>query len=606
MHLRISIILLTILFLIESTIIYAQENYIVRDISFVGIDSLKSDNILEEIQHYPTGWFSDVILFNDPYLFSNDIFQKDKERILNYYQREGFLFSTIESVNFSKDDEGKTVEIEIEINENNPIIVDSLEISIDDEILKKSIHEIKEKLKLKDKIRFRDKLIEIDKNTIVNSFINNGYPYVDVKYDLSLDTNKSTVGINWNVTLGKLSKFGEITFEGNKRTERELLKNKVSFESGDIYDGSELERTQKYIYNLGLFYIVSVNAEFSENKSDIIPIKIILEEAPKLTTKLGIGYGREEKFRISIDERWLAFLGGARQLKLYMKHSSLEPYNIRLNFLQPDFISEHNTLSVTPFLLRQTEPGFTINRLGAEFSLQRPLFFDILGSIKYSFERSNLDTNSISEIEREKYKIDQLYNKSSIELGFERISSEPIFNPEKGTFSSVALYYSGLGLGSKYHFLRPSIDFRKYIALNNWLIFAFKVKAGAILCYDNDGFVPIEERFYSGGSSSIRGWGRAELGRQDAKGIPLGGKSLFESNLEFRFPIYSIVYGVTFLDFGNVWETELTYKINDLRYSPGLGIRIKTPIGPIRFDVAIPVFEGAAKVQYFISVGHAF
>ena len=88
---------------------YAQENYIVRDILFTGNTSLSSEILLEQIQHFPRSWFSDVILFEDPFLFSKDIFEKDKESIIRLYQREGFINTKIESVYFERDDENKTV-----------------------------------------------------------------------------------------------------------------------------------------------------------------------------------------------------------------------------------------------------------------------------------------------------------------------------------------------------------------------------------------------------------------------------------------------------------------------------------------------------------------
>ncbi len=180
------------------------------------------------------------------------------------------------------------------------------------------------------------------------------------------------------------------------------------------------------------------------------------------------------------------------------------------------------------------------------------------------------------------------------------------FEPNSGSFSSLVVHYSGLGLQSKYHFLRPTIEYRKYTGISEWLILAFRIKAGTIFSQDDDKFIPYEERFYSGGSSSVRGWGRAELGPKDSEGQPVGGKSVFESNIEFRYSIYSPLSGVAFLDYGNIWINELTYNYDELRYSAGWGLRIATPIGPVRIDLAIPVFEGAAKLQYFLSVGHAF
>ncbi|MBL1213322.1 MAG: outer membrane protein assembly factor BamA [Ignavibacteriae bacterium] len=585
---------------------FAQENYIVRDITFIGNDTISSDELLARVEHYATGWFADNILFEDPFKFTQVIFERDKERIIKHYQRQGFINAEITDVNFSADDKSETLEIEITINENKPIRVSKTNFEISGNKKIDSIENLKSELLLVEGARFIDEKITNDKNKITNYLINEGYPFVKSDYSLNIDTADNSVKITWQIDAGLRSEFGDIKIEGNKRVEESLILNKVTFNEGDIYNGSALDETQKRIYKLGLFYIVSLSAQLSNSSEKKIPIKIKLEEAPQFNTKIGLGYGRDEKFRASIDQRWLGFLGGARQLKFYAKHSSLEPYHIRLNFLQPDFIWDLTNLSVNNFIIRQTEPGFTLKRFGADFTLQRPIFFDISASIKYSFERSTLDTNSISQVERLKFNINEIYNKSSIELGLERITSDPVFDPDKGSLSSVTLHYSGLGLRSKYHFFRPSIEYRKYIETIDRLILAFRFKAGTIFSYDNDNFIPYEERFYSGGSSSIRGWSRAQLGPKDNEGQPIGGKSIFESNIEFRFPLFWIISGVTFLDYGNVWSSELTFIADELRYASGLGLRVSTPIGPVRLDLAIPVFEGRAQVQYFISVGHAF
>ncbi len=584
--------------------VYAQENYTVRDISFIGNKTIEDSELLEQMTHYSTSWFSDNIFFKDPFLFSKDIFERDKVNIIREYQRNGFINAKILNVNLKKDDKDKTLEIQIEISEGIPITINSVDFKVSkdhNELLKN----IKGDLSLKKGTRFSDNKISVDKLVIISKFINHGYPYVSVDYDLRIDTIKHYVDLKWLVDEGVYSKFGEVSFEGNKRTADDLLYEKLKFKEGEEYAANKLDLTQKNIYGLGLFYIVSISSILNSN-NEHIPIKIKLQEAPQFNTKLGIGYGRDEKFRVSVEQRWLGFLGGARQLKIYAKHSDLEPYNFRLDFLQPDFVYEYTNLSISPYLIKQTEPAFTLNRSGVDFKITKPLFENVLGSFKYTFERSNLDTNSISKEELKFYNLTNVYNKSGVEIGFERSTSEPVFNPNAGSYSTFALSYSGLGFQSKYHFLRPTIEYRKYTEISEWLIFAFRIKTGTIFSYDNDGFIPYEERFYSGGSSSVRGWARAELGPKDNEGQPLGGKSIFESNIEFRYSIYSPVSGVIFLDYGNVWIDELTYKLNDLRYSAGWGLRIATPIGPVRVDLAVPVFEGSAKLQYFISVGHAF
>ena len=121
-----------------------------------------------------------------------------------------------------------------------------------------------------------------------------------------------------------------------------------------------------------------------------------------------------------------------------------------------------------------------------------------------------------------------------------------------------------------------------------------------------DDVTPIEERFFSGGSMSVRGWQRSQLGPKNAKNDPIGGNSLLECSAEMRYPIWKIFSGAAFLDFGNVWNKAFEHNLSELRYAPGLGLRIDTPIGPIRFDVARPIWDDEKQLQFHLSVGQAF
>ncbi len=147
--------------------------------------------------------------------------------------------------------------------------------------------------------------------------------------------------------------------------------------------------------------------------------------------------------------------------------------------------------------------------------------------------------------------------------------------------------------------------YRTYRQIGDFTL-AFKLMAGGIKSSDSSKFIPVEDRFYSGGSNSVRGWNRAELGPKRESGTPLGGSSILESSFEVRFPLFWRLSAVAFVDAGNTWREEYTYRLNELAYAVGPGLRIETPIGPIRFDVGFPVRNDKKTPQFFISVGQAF
>jgi outer membrane translocation and assembly module TamA len=96
--------------------------------------------------------------------------------------------------------------------------------------------------------------------------------------------------------------------------------------------------------------------------------------------------------------------------------------------------------------------------------------------------------------------------------------------------------------------------------------------------------VPFYKRYFLGGASSLRGWGRFEVGPTSGFGLPLGGHTMLEGTSEVRLPLWEDVGAVWFVDYGNVWSQAWDFNLNDLRYAVGPGLRYLTPVGPIRVD----------------------
>ena len=588
----------------------AQDGYTMIDLQFEGNNTFSDSELEEKISAYSINKFEVYILQKDRFIFSKDMLTADLKNLTDYYQQEGFLSVRMSYALMNQNAGEQTLDVVIHIDEGKPVMVDSVgfkfipdsttratteaaPLNIDQAVLSSRRGE-----------RFRDALVESDRKRILKHFLDSGYPYVEVKPDIVLDQAVESAKITWQIATGPESHFGEIIILGSDLANMDHIRNKLAFNQGELFRQMLIDTSSQSIYSLGLFQIVGIKA-FLEEKNPSVPVTITVKQAPKTTTRFGIGYGSEEKLRLYAEIRRLRFLGGLRQIQLFGRHSALEPYHIDLKFTQPEFLLHSLDLVLNPFIRKQDEPGFNVSRKGFRSTFLYPLPFRVNSSFTYTFEAVNQDTVDYSSGQMPGDDFKGLYDKSMIGLGLIRDTSEPILYPDKGMLTSINIQYNGISAAAEYPFLKILFDLRMYTEINRSIL-AGRIKLGGISPQSDNNYIPVEERFFSGGSYSNRGWARSELGPKDEQGFPTGGNSLLEMSLELRFPVYDLVSGVVFTDFGNVWSAPFSYFLNDLRYSVGVGIRIKTPIGPIRFDLARPVFDAEKQIQFHFSVGHSF
>jgi len=588
----------------------AQEHYIVTGVDFSGNTAFSDADLRSQMTTRSTRWIKRTFFPGKAYVFSEEILKTDLIRLVSFYQREGYLNAAADVLNIEAEHKKEKVRIEIGIEEGNPVLVDNISLEIvtgssrDHELAMVIIEKLRPNLTLERGKRFRDNYCRDDTRLIISYFNDNGYAYAEAPFDL-LVKNGNSVDVTWRIDPGPRCVMGDVEVTGNEKVSSNIILKQLAFEKGQVYERQLINKSQKHIYDLGMFHVVSFKSKLTQDEQPTVPLSIRIKEAERWKTKLGVGYGTEEQFRTFIDITKLGFTGGARRLSLYLKHSALEPYHVSLRFTQPGFVVPMTSLIINPYIRRQDEPGYQVDRRGAGISILHEITQRIDASLAYVYEQVEQDTTGFAESGRE-YNIDSdFYNKSSIIPGLKRDTSLPLFYPETGSFSSATYKISGLGFGSDYAYTRLFIDLRWYARIPV-SVFAFRVKFGAIRSYDESGYIPVEDRFYAGGSSSVRGWPRQELGPKDDLGNPTGGNSLFEASSEFRFHLGKNIGLVAFLDCGNVWLETHTYKFDDLAYSIGTGLRYRTPIGPLRFDVAWPVFNDYKDEQYYFSVGHAF
>lgn len=172
-------------------------------------------------------------------------------------------------------------------------------------------------------------------------------------------------------------------------------------------------------------------------------------------------------------------------------------------------------------------------------------------------------------------------------LILERSSLDSRYYPTKGAYYGIEWDCAAEGFGSDYDFNRLTWQYRYYITPEKFFTFMFRTKLGWVEEFGNTNDVPYSERFFAGGSSTVRGYKGRQVGPKDTVNLPVGGDFLWVNNFETRFPVYKKLTGAYFLDAGSVWSRFDSFRADDLKCGTGAGLRYITKWGVVRLDYGV-------------------
>lgn len=263
------------------------------------------------------------------------------------------------------------------------------------------------------------------------------------------------------------------------------------------------------------------------------------------------------------------------------------------------------------FARRLAQTTFRSDRYTALVQVERKLSPDFIVYAGYTFERISVFDLSpdftVEEIQR---------NSRPIRLG--RIGPRFIldktnnrFDPTSGTRSLGSLYFAAKWLGGNEEFVALLLEHNRYYPISKFrdTVYSVTGRLGLARAFGGAVTLPISERFFAGGARDLRGFGFEEAGphifvpERDSNGniitdsngnakqmlSPLGGNGMLVINNELRFPLFGPLGGTVFSDTGNVFARVRDMKFGNLTESVGFGLRIKTPIGPVRIDYGVLV-----------------
>ena len=580
---------------------------------------------------------SSKLPWGDKHYFTREQFEADLKRVTAFYRDRGYPDAKVTSFDVKMNDRQDAVDITINVDEGQPLIVEDIEYQGFDVLPPDHLDDLKSRIALKESKPLDRALAQASREAALDEIKDHGYPYATVRVTEREGSTDHARVLTLAADAGKQARYGEITVSGNTSVSDEVIKRQLTFRPNWRFRLSQIQESQRRLYDLETFQFANIEPQIPESaQPEVVPVRVTVTEGNHRKVNFGVGYGSEEHARASIDWRHVNFFGGARTLQLQGSYSALSQGG-RVNFKQPYLFSPRFSTTLTGQSWHRNEPAYTLTTRGGQVALERrfsrrgPLSqrqAQNSATLKYTNEFQSYQVENFALNDPEAFKLlvslglDPLNGTahgllSSLDLDLHRTTADSTINARSGYTLDGHLEQAGRWLQGDYDFVETIIEGRAYASLGSFAVVAVKARGGSIGAPSGDSNlkVPFYRRYWLGGATSLRGWGRFEVSPL-YNGQPIGGHTMFESSAEFRVPVWGNLSAVVFADAGNVWNNAWDFNFHDLRYDVGPGLRYLTPIGPIRVDLGyqlnpIPglMINGdpeSRRFRFHFSIGQAF
>lgn len=540
-----------------------------------------------------------------------NVLQNDIQRIEKFYHSQGFLSARVlssEIIPVSGDD----VRIVIRVEEGPEMKVSQISLLADGEDTGPLHDELLALLPLQPGSRFVTENYRDCESAILRCLADKGHPKAHIDQKARLDKVGNTADISITVESGPVCYFGPITIEGAKRVKEGVILRELTFRPGDRFDASKIQESRQRLFDLRLFSFTDLSVQNLEGEGRELPVHVVVREGKKQTVRFGAGYGTEEKFRGKVQWEIRNFLGDGRRLQLNAKASSLGQL-VEGSLFQPYLMGAKSSLTTDGGWTHEEETSYENRKFYITPRVNYYWSEELVPYIGYGLEANRLlsvsaQTGLADSADREK----EEYFVSSITGGFSWDHVDDPMNSTKGFRIMQNLEWASVALGSEVDYIKLSLEGRGFLPLAQFGVLGLRIKWGGIKELENTRKVPIFKRFFAGGGNSVRGYPYQRLGPLDEEGEPYGGLTLVEGNLDWRFPlpVWKMLEGVVFFDWGNVYTDSYHLLWDELRYTSGCGLRYQTPVGPLRVDFGYqlnpPDQDFFNRWQLHFSIGQAF
>ncbi len=588
----------------------------IKDIVLIGNQSLKTGEILKRIKTKKAAWWG---FFHSGFMKEEEV-QEDIERIKAYYDENGFSDVEVSTETEPADPVKNTgdVILKILIKEGRKYLVGDIQLT-GNSVLKPE--EIMKALQMTKGKPFSRRSLRLDVANIQDLYFEKGYLSSQIRSESVFNETTDRVDVGYKIVENELTYVERVRIQGNTKTKDIVIRREIRAYPGESFSGAKLKRSKERLYNLGFFEDIRFDTEpgSQPNTRDLV---VTVKESKTGEFSFGGGYSsidsvigfaqiRQKNFDW---QNWPTLTGAGQDFALRVEIGSVRK-NAELSFTEPWVFGypysfgfdlyrrEFDRSGTAGYFFNQQNTGGDL-RLGKEFTeYDKGLLMYKLEEVKISDIPDDASQSLRDELGSNVT--------SSVALTLTHDQRDNVYTPSSGFLVSGTGEIAGGPFGGDRDFTKLYGVASTYFKQFDQMVLELKARAGIADAFGNSEKVPIYERYYAGGANTIRGYRERRVSPRDpGNNEPIGGEGYWVGNVEETFPIYpDLIKGAVFFDTGNVYENIEDFGSGGLVSGVGAGVRIKTPIGPVKLDMGYPLDDVPGekkKLRFYFNISQGF
>ncbi len=553
----------------------------------------------------PAKSLKEIISLKEGKRFNPDLIDTERDTLKNFYNSLGYLSSAIDEFQTKYEEGAQKMDIFVGIHEGPKTVIGRVTASGAKSV---SEEELRKVIKIKPGDVYNDVDISDARYRVIEVYGNKGFPEATVSVTREIEGQKAN--ITFQINEDGLIHFGKVIVAGNRMTKYAVIKREFVQEEDKPFDFNVLAKERQQLYKSGLF--TGIDMEVLDRYDDKKDVLMKLREGNAGAVEFGLGYGDYEKYRGMIDLSYKNLMGMNRQASVRLELSSLEKRYI-LQYFEPWF--QGIPLPFRAYILGEDKKEVNVDTREVRYHLTRhtvtggfekKLSETVKSELFYEFSLVNtFDVKPDVILSREDTGTLII---SGLRFGIIYDTRDNLFYPQRGILSGISVKFTAPVFLSETDFVKLSFYGNFFHRITERIVLAVSLRGGVAQGYFKTNELPIVERFFLGGSTTVRGYAQDTLGPKGSDGNPTGGNAFLMENLELRTSLGRGIGAVVFVDGGNVWQKVNEMGITDLKFTTGLGLRYDTPVGPIRVDYGVKLQreKGESSGELHFSIGHAF